>query len=105
MPRPYAGARGDRPLPEVRSAKVTIINKYGLHARPATDFAATADRFVCEVMVRTGDGEADGKSIMDLMMLAATRGTEIEIVCTGDDADPCLRDLSDLVGRGFDEDE
>jgi phosphocarrier protein HPr len=92
-------------LPEVRSAKVTIINKYGLHARPATDFAATADRFVCEVMVRTGDGEADGKSIMDLMMLAATRGTEIEIVCTGDDADPCLRDLSDLVGRGFDEDE
>lgn len=87
----------------MRSAKLTIVNKYGMHARPATDFAAAADRYRCEVLVRNGATEADGKSIMDLMMLAATQGTEIEIVCTGDDAEHCIANLSDLVGRGFDE--
>ncbi len=92
-------------MPQTRSAKVTITNKYGLHARPATDFVATADRFASEVLVRANDTEADGKSIMELMMLAATSGTEIEIVCTGDDADRCLKDLSDLVARGFDEED
>lgn len=92
-------------MPQTRSAKVTITNKYGLHARPATDFVATADRFASEVLVRANDTEADGKSIMELMMLAATSGTEIEIVCTGDDADRCLNDLSDLVARGFDEED
>ncbi|MFK7883688.1 MAG: HPr family phosphocarrier protein [Phycisphaerales bacterium] len=92
-------------MPEVRSAKVTIVNKYGLHARPATDFAATAMKFASEVTVRNGGTEADGKSIMDLMMLAATKGTRIEIVCSGDDAQACIDDLSALVGRGFDEED
>jgi len=89
----------------MRSAKVTVVNKYGLHARPATDFAATAMKFDSAVVVRNGKTEADGKSIMDLMMLAATMGTRLEIACTGDDADDCLEHLSDLVGRGFDEDD
>jgi len=92
-------------LPDTRSAKVTVVNKYGLHARPATDFATTAMKFSSDVTVRNGGTEADGKSIMDLMMLAATMGTRLEIACTGDDAEECLRLLSDLVGRGFDEDD
>jgi phosphocarrier protein HPr len=92
-------------VPHKRSAKVKIVNKYGLHARPATDFAAGADKYRCDVLVRNGDTEADGKSIMELMMLAATAGTEIELVCTGDDADDCLAFLSDLVARGFDEED
>ncbi|MEM9374199.1 MAG: HPr family phosphocarrier protein [Planctomycetota bacterium] len=92
-------------MSETRSAKVTVVNKYGLHARPATDFAATAMKFDSEVLVRAGESQADGKSIMDLMMLAATMGTRLEIRCTGGDADDCLRQLSDLVGRGFDEDD
>lgn len=92
-------------MPEMRSAKLTIVNKYGMHARPATDFVAAAERFACEVVVRTPDAQADGKSIMELMMLAATRGTQIEVVCTGDDAEHCLGHLSDLVARGFDEEE
>lgn len=92
-------------MSETRSAKVTVINKYGMHARPATDFAATAMKFASEVTVRNGATEADGKSIMDLMMLAATMGTRLEIACTGDDADDCLKHLSDLVGRGFDEED
>jgi phosphocarrier protein len=88
-----------------RSARLTICNKYGLHARPATNFAALAEPFRCEVAVRLHDVNADGKSIMELMMLAATKGSEIEIVCTGDDADACLAELSALVGRGFDEED
>jgi|TARA_R110000782_G_scaffold12913_3_gene38226 phosphocarrier protein len=92
-------------LPDTRSAKVTITNKYGLHARPATDFAMLAERYACEVLVRVGDVDADGKSIMELMMLAATKGTEIEVTCTGDDAEHCLKELSELVARGFDEED
>lgn len=92
-------------MPEPISARVTVPNKYGLHARPATSFAAAAEAFACEVLVRQGDTDADGKSIMELMMLAATKGTELEIVCTGDDADRCLEALADLVRRGFDEED
>lgn len=92
-------------MPETRSASVTITNKYGLHARPATDFVTLADKFSSEVVVRVGDVDADGKSIMELMMLAATKGTELELICTGDDAEACLADLTALVARGFDEDD
>lgn len=97
--------KASTPLSETRSAKVTVVNKYGLHARPATDFATTAMKFQSSVVVRNGATQADGKSIMDLMMLAATMGTRLEIACEGDDADNCLKLLSDLVGRGFDEDD
>lgn len=87
------------------SSKVKIVNRYGLHARPATDFAQAAARFLCDVRVRFDDGDADGKSVMELMMLAATHGTEIELVCTGDDACDALSHLAQLVARGFDEEE
>lgn len=92
-------------MPQTCSVRVTISNKYGLHARPATDFVATADRFASEVLVCANDTEADGKSIMELMMLAATKGTEIEIRCTGDDAKDCLRELVELVNAGFHEED
>ncbi|MCH8509587.1 MAG: HPr family phosphocarrier protein [Phycisphaerales bacterium] len=92
-------------MPEPISARVTIPNKYGLHARPATSFAAAAETFACDVLVRQGDVDADGKSIMELMMLAATKGTEIEIVCNGEDGPACLEVLADLVRRGFDEED
>ncbi len=92
-------------MPDTRSARVTITNKYGLHARPATDFVTIAQGFKSEVQVRCNDSEADGKSIMELMMLAATNGTEIEIRCVGEDAEPCLSRLVALVSRGFDEED
>lgn len=90
---------GDR-----RAVKLTIRNKLGLHARPATAFAQTAGGFACAVTV-TKDAETfDGKSVMELMLLAATQGTEIEVAAEGDDADACLQELVRLVERGFDED-
>lgn len=87
------------------SEKLRIRNRYGLHARPATDFAAIAAGFDAAVRVRNGEEDADGKSVMELMFLAATQGTEIEVDCTGADARACLRALRELVERGFDEDD
>lgn len=92
-------------MSETCSSKVKIINRFGLHARPATDFAQAASGFKSDIRVRCDEGDADGKSVMELMMLAATHGAEIEVICTGADAKDALTHLSDLVSRGFDEEE
>ncbi|MEQ8769218.1 MAG: HPr family phosphocarrier protein [Phycisphaerales bacterium] len=91
-------------MPDRHAAKLTIRNKLGLHARPATAFADVANAYACVVTVRKGDETFDGKSIMELMMLAATQGTEIDVEAVGDGAADCLASLTDLVNRGFDED-
>jgi phosphocarrier protein HPr len=87
------------------SAKLTITNKYGLHARPATDFAQSAMEFASDIRVITNAENADGKSIMELMMLAATQGTVIEVVCKGKDAKEALDHLASMINRGFDEED
>lgn len=86
------------------AAKIVIRNSLGLHARPAMAFADVANAFVASVTLHRGEETVDGKSIMELMLLAATKGTELEVVCEGDDADKCLAELRKLVDRGFDED-
>lgn len=86
------------------TVKVTIVNRLGLHARPAMAFVDTASKYASSVRVRKGDDEVDGKSIMEIMMLAATRGTELELILDGEDAQPCADELTALVARGFDED-
>ncbi len=92
-------------MSESCSSRVKIVNRYGLHARPATDFAQAANSFVSDIRVRSDDDDADGKSVMELMMLAATKGTEIEVVCVGKDAKAALELLASLVNRGFDEED
>ncbi len=87
------------------SSKMKITNRQGLHARPAMDFVQAASTFVADVRVRSDDDEADGKSVMELMMLAATQGTEIEVICVGEDAQAALKHLASLVKRGFDEED
>jgi len=88
-------------------ATVTIVNKLGMHARPAMSFVEAASGFKSDVHLRRTDGEfdepVDGKSIMQLMMLAATKGTEIEIVASGEDAQEACDALRELVESGFDE--
>jgi len=88
------------------SARTTIRNQLGLHARPAMAFVDAASRFECEVHVRRTDGDevVDGKSIMQMLLLAATQGTELEIVCNGPDAEAALSALLALVESRFDED-
>ena len=61
--------------------KVTIVNKLGLHARAASKFVAAAQEFASEVTVKKNEQTANGKSIMAMMMLQGTIGTELEICC------------------------
>lgn len=89
---------------EVASARVTIVNRLGLHARPATEFVDTAASFPCEVWVCKGAEKVSGKSIMEMMMLAATKGTELEVRAEGEKADACVKALAKLVAEGFGED-
>ncbi len=86
------------------AARVTIVNRLGLHARPAMCFVDVASGFAASVMVKRGDQAVDGKSIMQMMLLAATKGTELEIECVGDDAPAACAALKKLVESGFDED-
>ena len=91
-------------LPTRAQTTVIIVNRLGLHARPAMAFVDAAQAFSCGVRVHKGDFSVDGKSIMEMMMLAATKGTKLDIVCEGDDADACASSLNQLVADGFDED-
>lgn len=86
------------------SVKVTILNRLGLHARPAMAFVDVAVGCKARVVVRRGDQEVDGKSIMQVMMLAATKGTELEIVAEGEDAQTAVDRLQKLVDGKFGED-
>ncbi len=92
-------------MSKTRSAKVTISNKLGLHARPAMVFVETASGFDANITVRRTDQDetVDGKSIMQMMMLAATQGTKIEISTNGGDADKALKALVSLVKSKFEE--
>lgn len=82
---------------------VTIGNALGLHARAAARFVHTAGRFASRIRVARGTREVDGKSIMGLLLLAASHGTSISICADGADESQALEALCALVGRGFDE--
>jgi len=86
------------------TAKVLISNRLGLHARPAMCFVDAANVFASAITVKRQGQCVDGKSIMQMMMLAATKGTELEIVAEGDDAEAACAALKKLVEGGFDED-
>ena len=87
------------------SARTVILNSLGLHARPAMAFVDAASAHGCEVRVRRTDNDewVDGKSIMQMLLLAATQGTELEIACEGDGAEGALGALLGLVESRFDE--
>lgn len=84
--------------------RITIINKAGLHARAASKLAAVCGQYDCDI--RIGDERmVDGKSILSLMMLAATRGTELNVIADGDDEKHAVEAIIHLVNNRFDEAE
>ena len=83
---------------------VEIVNRAGMHARPASEFVKLAGTFISEVRVEKDGMEVNGKSIMGVLMLAAECGSSLTIRVEGDDAAEALNALSDLVRRGFEED-
>ncbi len=82
---------------------VTILNKTGLHARPAGLFAETANRFRSSIKVVKGSQEADGHSVLSLMLLEVTPGSEITIEARGEDEAEAVDALANLVNSGFGE--
>ena len=105
MPASMSARKVPAPLPsKTATSKVSVCNKLGLHARPASLFVKTANRFQSEVFVEK-DGEViNGKSIMGLLMLAAGPGSELTLRAEGADASQAVCELETLVLRKFDED-
>jgi len=88
----------------VGEAMLEIKNADGLHMRPAMQFVDLASQFDCTVTVSNDQTDADGKSIMQMSMLAATCGTRLKIVAEGPDAADAIEALRELVEvRMFDE--
>ena len=82
---------------------VTVANAYGLHARPAAEFVKLAGTFKSEILVSKDGLEVNGKSIMGVMMLAAEKGSSLQIRAVGVDAEAAVEALCALVARGFGE--
>jgi phosphocarrier protein len=84
--------------------EITIVNRLGLHARPAAMFVRISSRFRAEVWVSKEGEEVNGKSIMGLMMLAAGQGSKLRIRAEGPDADKAVEELEALINSRFNED-
>lgn len=83
--------------------ELTVTNRLGLHARAAAKVVSVASRFEASIRVRCGDREVDAKSIMGLLMLAATQGTVLQCSVSGEHAQEALDELTALFQRHFDE--
>ena len=84
--------------------EIPIVNRLGLHARPAAMFVRIASRYRSEIWVSKEGEEVNGKSIMGLMMLAAGPGSRLILTAEGQDATRAVNELEELVLRKFDED-
>ncbi len=84
--------------------EMVVTNKNGIHARPASQFVKTANRFECEIYVEKDGERVNGKSIMGLMMLAAGPGSKLTVSAEGNDAPRAMVEIEALVKRKFDED-
>ena len=84
--------------------ELVVINKLGIHARPAAMFVKTANRFDCDIFVEKDGERVNGKSIMGLMMLAAGPGSKLLICAEGEDAARAVVEIEGLLKRKFDED-
>jgi len=84
--------------------KVKIINKAGLHARPAAEFVKIAARYKCDIHVSKNNHRVNGKSIMGMMTLVAEMGSELTIEAKGADEQKAITELTTLVENKFYED-
>lgn len=80
-----------------------IVNRLGLHARASALFVKTANQFVSEVKLVRDGIEVNGKSIMGVMMLAASQGTRVNLILDGVDEQEAMKALSELINNGFGE--
>lgn len=89
----------------MRSEQIEIINKLGLHARASAKLTQTAGRFQAEIWLTRKGRRVNAKSIMGVLMLAASKGSMIEIEVDGHDEEAALAALRELINNRFDEAE
>ena len=85
------------------SKEVTILNKTGLHARPASRFVQVANDFESEILIEKGTVKVNAKSIMGVMTLGASRGTTITLIAEGEDENEAINALVELIESKFGE--
>ncbi len=89
----------------MKTTKIQIINKLGLHARASAKFVSTAARYQSRIDVTRDSQTINGKSIMAVMLLAAQKGSELTLQINGPDEDAMEKALVDLINNRFDEAE
>ena len=89
----------------MQKRKLTIINKLGLHARAAVKLVNTASRFGSEIIIRYKGREINAKSVMNVMVLAASKGTVLDVCADGDDEQQAIEAVAGLINNRFDEEE
>ena len=82
-------------------SELTVSNELGLHFRAAAMLVRTLGDFTCEVTIVNGETVADARSVLDLMTLAASRGTTLRVTAEGDDAEAAVTALAALFARNF----
>jgi len=89
-------------MPKIEK-EVTILNAQGLHARPAALFVQISVKYDCTVTVTKGDESVNGKSIMGILMLAANKGSKVQIRAEGSDAEAAIIELERLLSGDLDD--
>lgn len=89
----------------MQEKELEIINKLGLHARAAAKLIGVTSRFSADITLVKDGREVDGKSIMSVMMLAASQGTTLSVKAQGSDEESALTAIEELINNRFDEDE
>ena len=87
------------------SKELTIVNKLGLHARAAAKLVALASTFESEILIEKDARKVNGKSIMGVMMLAASQHSVVTVTASGDDEQEAMASIENLVNNFFDEEE
>lgn len=85
------------------SSRFLIVNELGLHARAATKLVQLAAKFPCDVEIARGSQTANGKSVMGVLLLCGSKGTEIEVRATGEKAQECVEAIGTLIADKFGE--
>jgi phosphocarrier protein len=85
------------------SARFLIINELGLHARAATKLVQLAAKFPCDVELGRGSQSANGKSVMGVLLLCGSKGTEIDVRAKGEKAQECVEAIGALIADKFGE--
>ena len=89
----------------MKTASIEIVNKLGMHARASAKFVTLAAQFRSDVTLGRNGQNANGKSIMGIMMLAAGKGSQVELTVNGDDEEQALQALMGLIDNRFGEEE